>query len=285
MARLKLIEYRLHKAMSLNVGRRMNSDLASPPKLKLIFKKKHIREYRIDRGMSLTIGRRVNNDIVIHDSTVSREHARVEYSDGRYLVTDLRSKNGTFVNKALIASHWLDHGDILKIGKHHLVFAYDKEELDALGKFDPAEDGLVIDVEPGKELRRPDESSAETRLPEIEAQPMSTLWFLTGGEGEIKLTKELLKVGKDSACDIVVPGLFMGKVAFTIGRRPTGYYLNYIGGAYVPRVNGQPVKRSMKLEESDIIDIRTTKLQFFMGKRDEADFAYARSIYERIFDQ
>ena len=45
---------------------------------------------------SLTIGRGEQNDLVVHQPVVSRLHARVEYRNGRFVLTDL-SANGTYV--------------------------------------------------------------------------------------------------------------------------------------------------------------------------------------------
>ena len=46
----------------------------------------------------MTIGRDVNNDLVINNSEVSRNHARLTSQSGGYLIEDLASTNGTFVN-------------------------------------------------------------------------------------------------------------------------------------------------------------------------------------------
>jgi len=62
------------------------------------------------------IGRGGHCDIVIPDSRVSREHARVFRAGGRYHVEDLNSKNGTYVNGTLLAEvHELHEGDELQI--------------------------------------------------------------------------------------------------------------------------------------------------------------------------
>jgi hypothetical protein len=45
-----------------------------------------------------TIGRWADNDVVVDDRWVSRYHARIERQDDRYVIEDLDSKNGTFVN-------------------------------------------------------------------------------------------------------------------------------------------------------------------------------------------
>jgi pSer/pThr/pTyr-binding forkhead associated (FHA) protein len=46
----------------------------------------------------------------------------------KFLLTDLKSKNGTFVNDKSISLHWLNHGDSITIGKHVLIFAFTEDE-------------------------------------------------------------------------------------------------------------------------------------------------------------
>jgi len=56
--------------------------------------------------------------------------------------------------------------------------------------------------------------------------------------------------------------LFVGKVCASISQRPTGYYLSYLSGWSKPKVNGKAVTQSAKLEDFDIIQIGSAKMQF-----------------------
>ena len=96
------------------------------PKLTLKFKNNLIQTYNIAAGRSVTIGRLENNDIVIENLAVSGHHAKIDSVGDGYLLTDLQSKNGCFVNEKMVASHWLSHGDIVSIGKHMLQFSFKK---------------------------------------------------------------------------------------------------------------------------------------------------------------
>src|SRR5947208_5988689 len=66
----------------------------------------------------ISIGRRSDNDLVLEGERVSRHHARIAASDGRWYVADLGSMNGTCVNDARLdgASRWLSSGDTIRIG-------------------------------------------------------------------------------------------------------------------------------------------------------------------------
>jgi pSer/pThr/pTyr-binding forkhead associated (FHA) protein len=68
-------------------------------------------------GKKVSFGRSAENDIAILDPLVSRQHAVVELSGGGYLVTDLASANGTFVNDAPVTTPTrLRVGDQVKFG-------------------------------------------------------------------------------------------------------------------------------------------------------------------------
>jgi pSer/pThr/pTyr-binding forkhead associated (FHA) protein len=65
----------------------------------------------------LVIGRRQGSDIVIHDTNVSRRHARIFQNGGRLSIEDTESSNGTLVNDERIeGKHDLRPGDVIRIG-------------------------------------------------------------------------------------------------------------------------------------------------------------------------
>lgn len=81
----------------------------------------------------LTIGRGEGNDIALPSKTVSRQHARLTFTDGRWFVHDLGSANGTFVNRSQVpfgVGHPLRHGDRIRVGAETLVFSQSSERAD-----------------------------------------------------------------------------------------------------------------------------------------------------------
>jgi hypothetical protein len=78
------------------------------------------REIELDGG-PLTIGRATDNGLVIHDSRVSRHHARLQARRGTLVFTDLRSTNGSRVNGSRVAEVVLGEGDRIEIGDTVLV--------------------------------------------------------------------------------------------------------------------------------------------------------------------
>lgn len=72
---------------------------------------------------ALDIGRSSKNDLVIDDESVSRHHARIMRSrDSAYVVGDMGSTNGTYVNDRLVTERELNDGDQLKVGRSIMKF-------------------------------------------------------------------------------------------------------------------------------------------------------------------
>ena len=234
------------------------------PTLTLKFKDNTLGEYPLDKGKSLTIGRKDSNDIPIENLAVSGHHAKIDSVGDGYLLTDLQSKNGSFVNKQLVTSHWLKNGDTVVIGKHTLVFSYAEGEAspDAAGGMDQT---MVMDTDKYREMldQAAKASSADGGGEAAQKKKVGVLSFLAGGEGEIELKKKLTKIGKSGSNDIVVGGLMMGQTAATISQRPNGYSLSYVEGMTKPKVNGQAIKESVMLKEFDNIEVGSVKVQFF----------------------
>jgi len=73
------------------------------------------------------IGRNPTNSIVLIDMNASREHARITVRDGRYVLEDLNSSNGTFCNGVPVSAPvYLSHGDEIRIGSS--VFRFEAGE-------------------------------------------------------------------------------------------------------------------------------------------------------------
>lgn len=77
--------------------------------------------YLLDPG-STGIGRATSNEIFLDDVTVSRKHAVISKEGNEYLLHDLGSLNGTYVNGELVAEKHLRDGDELQIGKFRMHF-------------------------------------------------------------------------------------------------------------------------------------------------------------------
>jgi pSer/pThr/pTyr-binding forkhead associated (FHA) protein len=255
--------------------------------LLLQLKNKILGEYPLKAGASLTIGRRDTNDVVIEDPAVSGHHAKIDVLKDRFVLIDLQSKNGSFVNEQLVNSHWLKHEDVITIGAHSLIFNYHEKEQGSEDNSDDFDETLAMNTtqhrkmmiksNPTKSInvvRFWDRSQNRGKVKDVEPpaskprvespkeEPAGVLNYLAGGIGRIKLTRKITTIGKDPTSDIEVTGLLMGSTTATISKTAEGFCFNYIGGMPRPKVNDQPVKKSRILNDQDIIEIGSAQLQF-----------------------
>ena len=114
----------------------------------------------------ITLGRDVSNDIVINDAEVSRNHARLTAQSGSYLMEDLASTNGTFVNgQRLIGPKLLNAGDVVGLGET-VVLEFGIVSADA---------GATVIAAAPMAPRAPDMTTAPPRMPEPEPMPRADL--------------------------------------------------------------------------------------------------------------
>jgi len=87
----------------------------------LIDKKQPSNKFDVKDGT--TIGRARDNDIILPHPTVSRQHAKVRLQEGTFLLFDLGSSNGTFVNdERVLEPRQLKDGDVVRFGEVEMIF-------------------------------------------------------------------------------------------------------------------------------------------------------------------
>lgn len=70
----------------------------------------------------ILIGRHASADIRLQDMSVSRYHAILNVTDGKWTITDIGSKSGVYVNGVLVTRFLLRENDIITLGKCRLIF-------------------------------------------------------------------------------------------------------------------------------------------------------------------
>jgi pSer/pThr/pTyr-binding forkhead associated (FHA) protein len=73
----------------------------------------------------VSIGRRLDNTLVIDDPRVSRNHAQLRSVAGRYVVFDLNSTGGTFINGKRVNQSVLYPGDVISLAGVPIIFGQD----------------------------------------------------------------------------------------------------------------------------------------------------------------
>jgi pSer/pThr/pTyr-binding forkhead associated (FHA) protein len=76
----------------------------------------------------LTIGRTTYNDLILNDPKVSRSHAEIYFEDGHYVIEDLNSTNGVYVDDKLIQKIALKSGSRITLGDSRLEAISKKPE-------------------------------------------------------------------------------------------------------------------------------------------------------------
>jgi pSer/pThr/pTyr-binding forkhead associated (FHA) protein len=235
----------------------------SMTKLILTFNKRVVKEYAFGKD-GISIGRDRDNAVVINNLAVSGFHARIDKAGSDYVLTDLQSTNGTFVNDQKVASYKLVHGDNIIIGKHVILFLTSDSDRVEVGK-DAADLllGKTVVLDTAKQrnlLSKQDLISQAPKAPE----KIGVLSPIDGsGLGDFTLTNRLTKIGKAAASEIKLPGLFMAPTAATVSRRPSGYVISFTGGMSKLKVNGKVIKGSVQLNDFDTVELGSYKFQFY----------------------
>ncbi len=105
---------------------------ALPPASLLILNPSGQRSRVALKPLPFVLGRHADNNLVLRDNRVSRSHARIFAEDGHYVIEDLSSRHGTWVNGAQIGRHVLRNSDRIDFGvreSYQLTFTLEPGEI------------------------------------------------------------------------------------------------------------------------------------------------------------
>jgi pSer/pThr/pTyr-binding forkhead associated (FHA) protein len=208
----------------------------------------------------ITIGRNIKNDIQIDNLAVSNFHAKVVRSDGNYIIEDLNSTNGTYINEKKINERELQDGDTADIGKHSLTFLLEGgvntgKRLSEL----EMDQTMMLDTEKQRELIKKAKPSPPGSPARLKVQDGES------SQGEYQLTERLTEIGKGERCQIRLEGLFAPKNLAYITRDPKGYTLIPGDNADKLRLNGVSIDKGTALKNNDVIDAGKVKFRFMLS--------------------
>lgn len=241
------------------------------PKLVLKFENSVLKEVPVGTK-EVSIGRSPENGIVIDNPAVSHYHARVFNEEGRIMLEDFGSLNGTFVNGQRVKMVTLKPGDSVAIGKHTIVIS-DSRDLDGFasghGNGKPSQaapklnETVMLDTKERREFLQKVAAVGESAQVAPARMKVATLVVRNGrtDQREYMLNDKLTVIGKSAMATVKLKGWFAPRAAAQINRRDDQSY--YIGAAdKVPSVNGQPIAQPTKLSSGDIIDVAGIQLEF-----------------------
>lgn len=245
-------------------------------KLVLKFKDMVRQEYPLLNPI-VAVGRSPTNDIHIENLAVSRNHAQIVRNGDQYILEDLNSNNGTFVNGVRVQSHVLKDGDNILLGKHILqFFAKGGEELSPVfgpvtgGDSDDNETEMTIMTASRPRAAAPPAAVAAAAASQAGAPPPTppstgVLHVLQGSGLDRKsytLTSPATVIGKGDAAEIRLSGFLTPIVAAVINLRGDSYYITPAKGWIKPSLNGAKLKEQTKLNDGDQIEVRSFRFQF-----------------------
>jgi len=220
-----------------------------------------------ERSYNLTsrrtvIGRGKDADIRVDNPLVSRAHALLIFKDGHWVVEDLDSPNGLYLNGERTKSSRLEVGDRIELGRHVLIFEGSGEsEFDVdTQRSSPLAEGSSSEAT--AILRTKEIKNIHERIRQRMGRHLAIVW--DGQRKEIPLTEQHYVVGWDDTCTIRLPGkVLFGKKAAELKRSGDTYTITPLSGLNKIRVNG--AKLSLRqLEDGDRIQIRSVTLEFHL---------------------
>lgn len=247
------------------------------PKLILKFDERELQECHVG-NQPIAIGRLPDNNIVIDNPAVSGRHARVYREGDHYVLEDLKSTNGTFVNEKPVARHTLLESDVVLVGKHTLVFTHKGGEPAETAKPLSVPDiggTMALDTVKQKHLlsgldfgrpspARDSDNNPKTAIPTAQGR-IGSIKVVSGntGQSEYLLAAVTTMIGKSDTAQIRLKGWFKPKIAAAIARKGEGFTITPMGAKL--SVNGERISARRDLASGDLIEVSGVTLEFTLS--------------------
>jgi hypothetical protein len=248
-------------------------------KLILRFEQNILREVGLREG-EVTIGRLPDNVLQIDNLAVSGHHARIYLDQDHYVVEDLGSLNGTYVNNQRVGKSTLKSGDQITVGKHLLQF---KDEGQRASTAPPAEKPgpaapkleatVVLDTKKTQDMIAASAAAGPGAGPLGLSKPaggppvkerIGILNVLEGrtDQSQYVLTGKMTMIGKSEMATIRLKGFFAPKTAALISKRDNKYFIAASDQKSKIKINGEEAAGQRELSEGDIVEVAGMKAAF-----------------------
>jgi nitrite reductase (NADH) large subunit len=199
---------------------------------------------RISLKSLMRIGRLPENDLALDDLGVSGHHAQIHWQGSAFVLEDLGSRNGTFLDGARMRTPSpLADGALIQIGATQLRFLITSAEKSSL---------------------------ASTGLPEAPAMPIArpsdpTWGTLQVGERRIALQMSNLNIGRDAQTDIPLDDPTVSYIHAQIVLQGTDPYVRDLGSSNGTYVNDGLITVPHLIQDGDVLKLGGTSLIFRAG--------------------
>jgi hypothetical protein len=227
----------------------------------MAFGGKPVKKYTFEKD-AISIGRDATCEIVIENIGASRRHAMIERTADGYVLSDLQSHNGTFVNGEKVFHHQLGETDEFFIGK----YAFQFEALEPVMQ--------VVSDQPAASAPAPQAMPDMTfRLDRREIEKIIGLSARGSAPQFVQIAPEALKkslllektyyvLGSDAASEIKASGFFMPAKAAVLIRGDAGFRILSLSPKL--RVNGNAVTDTA-LADGDLVTVGKHRFRFCQG--------------------
>jgi hypothetical protein len=248
-----------------------------------------LKEYSLTKER-ITIGRKPHNDIQVDNLAVSGEHAAIITILNDSFIEDLNSTNGTLVNGKPIKKHFLQHNDVVEIGKHKLKYFNDKPLTADTSDFEktmiirkPSAATPAPAAAPAAAAAAPSQAGYAPRMGDTQANikampqtpppaapapsPSATPAAPAAAPGREASIQVLSGAAAGRTLDLIKNLTTIGKPGTQVAvitRRPGGFFITHVEGANFPSLNGVPLGgQAHQLNDHDLIEIAGVKMEFF----------------------
>ncbi|MDX1377506.1 MAG: FHA domain-containing protein [Anaerolineales bacterium] len=216
-------------------------------------------EYELTKS-EIVIGREDASDLTISSQGVSRKHAKLTREGDGYVIEDLGSSNGTYVNSQKVTSRRpLRGGDQIRLGKA-VTLVYEVPRAAAAEPEAPVESAATVaHPVPDEDASVMATSIGEEPLPaQFDAGGPPELLVAIAGEDPktYTLTSQALSIGRAESNDIVVSSQIVSGNHARLEKTDGGYKVTMLPEAKNPiLVEGRPLEGSRVLRHGDILRI------------------------------
>jgi pSer/pThr/pTyr-binding forkhead associated (FHA) protein len=250
----------------------------------------HIADYHLSRDEVTLIGRQADVHLLINESSVSRHHAQISYTNGLYLLRDLNSMNGTYVNDIRIdpnQPHMLRAEDLVRIGlKTEFKFVVrlhttpeapaPQPSTRAIYSSPAEERAPTVALSTERTLQRPPAAAAEKRLPPEQAAqlappsvpaliilPETVLEEMDGSPRIYLLTpNKRVSIGRALGNDVEIIDPNVSRRHAEIFADHTGYFIRDLNSSHGVQVNQHRIDQPYRLSHGDRIVLGGSMLFF-----------------------
>lgn len=221
------------------------------------FAGKPVRDFTFEKSL-VTIGRDTTCDIVVDNIGASRRHAMIEQTQDGYVLADLKSNNGTFVDGERILHHRLSDADEFLIGKYAFRFeevgAKKADATEPVFPEGPPEE-QTIHLSPRETEKVRERSARRAGAQVVQVAPEKH-------RRTVELSDPYYVIGRDSAASIRLGGMFVPRHAGVIVRTEQGFHV--VATSRALKVNGRRVSAA-SLADGDLLECGGARLRFFQA--------------------